>query len=59
MNRTLSNVSDGLEPKSEIQHQTQQSNEEGKRESVHDRLRIPVSYDDDLLGGDQSKDDAE
>ncbi|XP_015883637.3 uncharacterized protein LOC107419382 [Ziziphus jujuba] len=48
-----------MDLKSEMQHQSQQSNDEGKRVSVHDRLRMPVSYDDDILGGGQPKDDAE
>lgn len=48
-----------MDLKSEMQHQSQQSNDEAKRVSVHDRLRMPVSYDDDILGGGQPKDDAE
>ncbi|KAF3447505.1 hypothetical protein FNV43_RR12691 [Rhamnella rubrinervis] len=51
-----SNVNETLQPTSDMQHQDQQSNDEGKRVAVHDRLRIPVSYDDDLLGAG-SKDD--
>ncbi|KAL5558753.1 hypothetical protein UlMin_034964 [Ulmus minor] len=56
---TMSNVSDGSQAMSEMQNNNQQSNDEEKRVSVHDRLRVPVSYDDDILGvdGDQ-KDDA-
>lgn len=36
---------------------SQKSNNDEKRLSVHDRLRKPVSYDDELLGGDL-RDDA-
>ncbi|OIV89988.1 hypothetical protein TanjilG_00366 [Lupinus angustifolius] len=44
------NVSDSSFPKSQKQDQHELSASEEKHVSVHDRLRIPVSYDDDLLG---------
>ncbi|KAK7310726.1 hypothetical protein RJT34_08420 [Clitoria ternatea] len=44
------NVSDNPLPALRMQDQHEASGSEGKRNSVHDRLRIPVSYDDDLLG---------
>ncbi|CAL0323701.1 unnamed protein product [Lupinus luteus] len=44
------NVSDSSFPKSQKQDQHELSASEEKHISVHDRLRIPVSYDDDLLG---------
>lgn len=56
MNSTPSNVSDSMQPTSAVRHQDEQTNVEGKRVPAHERLRIPVSYDDDLLGG-VSKDD--
>lgn len=56
MNITASNVSDAMQVLSEVQNQNEQSNDEEKRVSVRDRLRIPVSYDDDLLGGDPKDD---
>lgn len=56
MNITASNVSDAMQVMSEVQNQNEQSNDEEKRVSVRDRLRIPVSYDDDLLGGDPKDD---
>ncbi|XP_044471556.1 uncharacterized protein LOC123200437 isoform X2 [Mangifera indica] len=34
------------------QHWYEQSSVEGNRKSVHQRIRVPVSYDDDLLGED-------
>lgn len=33
----------------------QQSNVEGKRVPVHDRMRFPVAYDDDLLEAEDPK----
>ncbi|KAE9588501.1 putative phosphorylated adapter RNA export RNA-binding protein [Lupinus albus] len=44
------NASDSSLPKSHQQDQRELSDSEEKRISVRDRLRIPVSYDDDLLG---------
>ncbi|CAL0332731.1 unnamed protein product [Lupinus luteus] len=43
------NVSDNSFPESQKQDQSELSCSEEKRVSVHDRLRTPVSYDDDLL----------
>lgn len=45
-----SNVSDNPSCASQMQDQHKPSGSEKKRAPVHDRLRIPVSYDDDLLG---------
>ncbi|KAJ1442774.1 Phosphorylated adapter RNA export protein, RNA-binding domain [Sesbania bispinosa] len=50
------NVSDNPVDASPIQHQHEPSVSEEKHISVHDRLRIPVSYDDDLLGVSADKD---
>lgn len=44
------NVSDNPFGASQTQDQPVPSGTEEKRISVHDRLRLPVSYDDDLLG---------
>lgn len=46
------NPSDVLEvaPNDQIQHDGE------KRASVHNRIRMPVTYDDDLLGGEDFKD---
>ncbi|XP_024167449.1 uncharacterized protein LOC112173997 [Rosa chinensis] len=41
----------------EVQTRDNQSNPRSEHVSVHDRLRVPVSYDDDLLTG-EPKDDA-
>ncbi|PON76676.1 Phosphorylated adapter RNA export protein, RNA-binding domain containing protein [Parasponia andersonii] len=49
--KTLSDGSDRLQDMSEMKNQNEPSNDEEKRVSVHERLRVPVSYDDDLLGG--------
>jgi len=46
------NFSDGSQLISQMQNQQEQPNTDIKRVSVHDRLRIPVSYDDTLLGED-------
>ncbi|XP_054805526.1 uncharacterized protein LOC129308441 [Prosopis cineraria] len=46
---TDDNVSDSTFVASPEQTQNEASAPEGKRNSLHDRLRIPVSYDDDLL----------
>ncbi|KAJ7958330.1 Phosphorylated adapter RNA export protein, RNA-binding domain containing protein [Quillaja saponaria] len=45
-------VSNGTQLESEMQNQHEPSITEVKRVSIHERLRIPVSYDDDLIGGD-------
>ncbi|RDY14025.1 hypothetical protein CR513_00966, partial [Mucuna pruriens] len=45
-----SNVSENPFSKLQMQDQHEPSGSAQKRNSVHDRLRIPVSYDDDLLG---------
>lgn len=39
---------------SDVHNQLEQSDAEGKRVSVHDRIRLPVTYDD-LLGGEDPK----
>lgn len=54
---TPANISDAVPVICQMQTQGIQSNTEGKQLSVHDRLRVPVSYDDDLLG-EAPKDDA-
>lgn len=43
-------VSDNPTCASQMQDQDKPPGPEKKRVPVHDRLRIPVSYDDDLLG---------
>ncbi|KAK9274032.1 hypothetical protein L1049_018846 [Liquidambar formosana] len=48
---TSTTLSDGSQPTPQMQGHIEQSNGEGKRASVHDRIRVPVSYDD-LLGDD-------
>ncbi|KAL6533989.1 hypothetical protein OROHE_013822 [Orobanche hederae] len=48
--------SDGLELTSNGQSELELSTGERKRASVHDRIRVPVSYDDLIVEGD-SKDD--
>lgn len=50
------NPSDVLEvtPNDQIQHDISTAVE--KRASVHNRIRMPVTYDDDLLGGEDFKD---
>ncbi|TQD76362.1 hypothetical protein C1H46_038099 [Malus baccata] len=53
---TPADVPDDLPVLREMQTQANQSNPEVKHVSVRDRLRLPVSYDDDLLGG-EPKDD--
>lgn len=54
---TTSDVSDGLQVNLEVKnHQSEPTNDEKKTVSVHERLRVPVSYDDDLLGGDPKDD---
>ena len=56
MEGTPATFSDNSQPISQMQNE--QTNTGGiERVSVRDRLRIPVSYDDDLLGEDR-KDDA-
>ena len=54
--KTISDFTDGLQIMSEGLNQNGPSNDE-KRVSVQERLRVPVSYDDNLLGSDH-KDDA-
>ncbi|KAK7291013.1 hypothetical protein RIF29_05850 [Crotalaria pallida] len=44
------NVPDSSLPEYQKQDQHEPSGSEEKRVSVHERLRRPVSYDDDLLG---------
>ncbi|KAG8375646.1 hypothetical protein BUALT_Bualt10G0121900 [Buddleja alternifolia] len=50
------NLSDVLEHTSHDQTQLEQSSSGQKRASVHDRIRIPVTYDD-LVGGEDPKDE--
>ena len=50
--RDQGNVSGSAFPASEMQNQHEPATSEVKPISVHDRLRIHVSYDDDLLGED-------
>lgn len=57
MNGNAVSLSDGSQLISNVQNQHEQSNTGVKRAPVHDRLRIPVSYDD-LLGQEGTKDDA-
>ncbi|XP_040997431.1 uncharacterized protein LOC121243379 [Juglans microcarpa x Juglans regia] len=57
MNGNAVSLSDGSQLTSNVQNQQEQLNTGIKRVPVHDRLRIPVSYDDNLLGQD-TKDDA-
>lgn len=40
------------------QNQSKESNSEEKRSSIHNRLRVPVSYDDDILQGNPKEEDA-
>ncbi|KAI4316552.1 hypothetical protein L6164_024526 [Bauhinia variegata] len=55
-NASKGNVSDSAPIASQMQNQHEPSASEGKRPSVHDRLRIPVPYDDELLGEDAKND---
>jgi len=48
--RDQANVLDSNFHVSQLQNQHEPAPSEEKPISVHDRLRIPVSYDDDLLG---------
>jgi len=48
---------DGQQIASDVQNQLEHSDVEGKRVSVHERIRLPVTYDD-LLGGEDPKDEA-
>lgn len=45
-----SNASDSDSLASQMQNQHEPATSEERPVSVHDRLRVPVSYDDDLLG---------
>uniref|UniRef100_A0A803NG51 Phosphorylated adapter RNA export protein n=1 Tax=Cannabis sativa TaxID=3483 RepID=A0A803NG51_CANSA len=58
LNKTTSemNISDGSPVMLEVKNQSEPANDEKKTVSVHERLRMPVSYDDDLLGGDLKND---
>ncbi|KAL6980068.1 hypothetical protein U1Q18_049221 [Sarracenia purpurea var. burkii] len=57
-NRTAASASDGSRLASpKLQDQLEQSNDEGKRVSVHNRMRVPVTYDD-LLGEEDPKDES-
>ncbi|KAI3468148.1 hypothetical protein Pfo_024811 [Paulownia fortunei] len=55
-NQVKCNPSDGLELTSHGQSQLELSTAGQKRASVHDRIRLPVTYDD-LLGGEDPKDE--
>ncbi|KAM7493513.1 hypothetical protein LguiB_028122 [Lonicera macranthoides] len=46
--------SDDIPPVAQNQVE-QRSDNEGKRAPVHDRIRVPVAYDDDLLGAEDPK----
>lgn len=46
--------SDDIPPVAQNQVE-QRSDGEGKRATVHDRIRVPVAYDDDLLGAEDPK----
>ncbi|XP_050888428.1 uncharacterized protein LOC127093526 [Lathyrus oleraceus] len=56
--RHLDNVSNNTSCTSQLQDQPKPPGSEEKRVPVHDRLRIPVSYDDDLLLGTSIGNDA-
>ncbi|KAL5071711.1 hypothetical protein RYX36_022598 [Vicia faba] len=56
--RHLGNVSNNTSCTSQLQDQPKPPGSEEKRVPVHDRLRIPVSYDDDLLLGTSTDNDA-
>ncbi|KAF4375661.1 hypothetical protein F8388_014383 [Cannabis sativa] len=58
LNKTTSeiNISDGSPVMVEVKNRSEPANDEKKTVSVHERLRMPVSYDDDLLGGDLKND---
>ncbi|CAI8606143.1 unnamed protein product [Vicia faba] len=56
--RHLGNVSNNTSCTSQLQDQPKPPGSEEKRVLVHDRLRIPVSYDDDLLLGTSTDNDA-
>ncbi|CAJ2675262.1 unnamed protein product [Trifolium pratense] len=51
-----SNVSDNPSCAAQMEDQPKPLGSEEKRVSVHDRLRVPVSYDDDLLGASVDND---
>lgn len=48
--RDQGNVSDSAFLASQMQNQHEPATSKEKSISVHDRLRIPISHDDDLLG---------
>ncbi|XP_034683024.1 uncharacterized protein LOC117912524 isoform X3 [Vitis riparia] len=52
---TATNVSDGSQLTPPVQDQLEQPNAEGNRVSVHNRMRVPVTYDDLLV--ENPKDD--
>ncbi|KAL3498574.1 hypothetical protein ACH5RR_041306, partial [Cinchona calisaya] len=54
--QSTAKVPDGLQEAFHLQNQIKQSNGEQKRVSVHDRVRIPVAYDD-LLEGENPGDE--
>ncbi|KAL7166428.1 hypothetical protein ACSBR2_037162 [Camellia fascicularis] len=55
MTASTSDGSQLLEP--HVQNQLEQSDAERKRASVHDRMRVPVTYDD-LIGEEDPKDES-
>lgn len=53
--QTIAEAVDGLQEESHLENQLKQNSSERKRASVHDRVRIPVAYDD-LLDGENPGD---
>lgn len=47
----IDEISNGLKRSSLVQNQFEQPKSEQKLTSVHERVRIPVTYDDNLLEG--------
>ncbi|XP_057477279.1 uncharacterized protein LOC130764982 isoform X3 [Actinidia eriantha] len=56
-NQTAAIASDSSPRAPDVENQVEQSNDEAKRVSVHDRIRVPVTYDD-LLGEEDPKDES-
>ena len=48
---------DSIQSLTPEQNQSKESNSEEKRSSVHERLRVPVSYDDDILRENPKEED--
>lgn len=51
------NLPDHVQSFSSELNQSKESNSEEKLSSIHDRLRVPVSYDDDLLQENPKEED--